>query len=234
MSNGRNENPQAKTQEISKIAHALSSLQRYIIDGELRSGTELPSEKELAEQLGISRFILREALRVAQYQGLVDIGRGAKTRVSEFSIQPAVEIFEILLRRSPNILLDLTEARQALECNIVELAAVRADSSLINAMKDTIINIQNNLDNIDLCVEKDYEFHNLIVEASNNVVFKIMLNPLTELLKKSRKETFKKYGAEGVKHHKNILEAIFERNPEKARAAMWEHLEQTKRNLLDI
>lgn len=225
----------ARGSSAEKITQILYSLEKYIIEGSIQSGTEMPSEKELAKQLGVSRFILREALRVAQFQGLIEISRGSRTKVAEVSIKPAIDVLNILLRRSANVLLDLTEARQGLECSIVELAALRADSSLIEQMQNTISEIEKNKSDLDLCIQKDIEFHDLIVKASKNVVFEIMMAPLTELLRHSRRETMRTFGTESsMEDHRAILEAIFERDPEKAKEKMHEHLQKTRKQLLTI
>ena len=59
-----------------KIEQIITVLQNYIIDGNLKAGDRIPPERQLASQLGVSRFSLREALRVAQTQGLIEISRG--------------------------------------------------------------------------------------------------------------------------------------------------------------
>ncbi len=218
-----------------KIEQIITVLQNYIIGGNLNAGDAIPPERQLASQLGVSRFCLREALRVAQTQGLIEISRGRRPRVAKPSAVAAANVIALTLRRSGKVLLDLIEARQALECQIARLAAARAQQSHIGAIQQTIEAMEQNKNNLNLCVEKDVEFHNILVEASGNKVFEIMLAPLSELLRKSRKETMQ---ANGVQHaiigHKLLLSAIIERNSDKAAEAMYRHLEMAYEDLKKI
>ncbi len=218
-----------------KIEQIITVLQNYIIDGNLKPGDAIPPERQLASQLEVSRFSLREALRVAQTQGLIEISRGRCPRVAKLSAAAAANVIALTLRRSGKVLLDLIEARQALECQIARLAAARAQQSHIAAIRQTIESMEQNKNNLNLCVEKDIEFHNILVEASGNKVFEIMLAPLSELLRKSRKETMR---ANGVQHaivgHKLLLSAIIEKDSDKAAEAMYRHLEMAYEDLKRI
>ena len=218
-----------------KIEQILTVLQNYIIDGKLNIGDAIPPERQLASQLGVSRFSLREALRVAQTQGLIEISRGKRPRVAKPSGAAAASVIALTLRRSGKVLLDLIEARQALECQIARLAAARATKSHIDAIQQTIEAMEQNKNNLSLCVEKDVEFHNILVEASGNKVFEIMLAPLSELLRKSRKETMRVNGIErAIVGHKLLLSALIGNDSDKAADAMYRHLEMAQEDLKRI
>jgi GntR family transcriptional repressor for pyruvate dehydrogenase complex len=218
-----------------KIEQIITVLQNYIIDGKLKPGDGIPPERQLASQLGVSRFSLREALRVAQTQGLIEISRGRRPQVAKPSATAAANVIALTLRRSGKILLDLIEARQALECQIARLAAARAQQSHIAAIQQTIEAMEQNKNNLTLCVEKDVEFHNILVEASGNKVFEIMLAPLSELLRKSRKETMRANGVQrAIVGHKLLLSAVIEKDSDKAAEAMYRHLEMAEEDLKRI
>jgi len=215
-----------------KVQRIVAALHDYIINGNLKPGTELPPESEMAKQLRVSKFSMREALRVAQAQGLVEISQGRRTRVADISVEPLTGIMELLLRRSENILLELTEARKCLECYIVRLATERAEPEHIEAMQATINELEQHLDNVEYCVEKDLEFHNILVLSSNNRVFEIMLAPLAELLKQSRMETLYVSGIQkAIDEHSLILNAIRKKDPDLAEASMSHHLKTAEQNI---
>ncbi len=215
-----------------KVSRIITSLQDYIINGDIESGMVLPSERELAGQLGVSRFSLREALRVAQAQGLIEITRGRRPRVASPNTNAASEIIGLTLKRSDKTFMDLIEARQGIECQMVFLAASRASATHISRLKETINQLEDNRENLGLCVEKDFEFHNILLEASRNIVFKIMLEPLSELLKAIRMRTIQRRGVQrAINGHKEILKAIIEKKPEMARKAMSKHLRMAKKDL---
>ena len=153
-----------------KIELIVAILQDYIIKGNLKPGTEIPPERQLASSLGVSRFSLREALRVAQTQGLIEIARGRRPRVARLSSTAAADVIGLTLRRSNKALLELIEARQALECQIARLAAIRAQQSHLLAMEQAIKSMEENKDDLDICVEEDIEFHNLLLQ--NQPIFR--------------------------------------------------------------
>jgi GntR family transcriptional repressor for pyruvate dehydrogenase complex len=216
-----------------KVEQLITTLHNYITEGDLKPGMEILPERELAKKLGVSRFSLREALSVAQAQGLVEIRRGCRPRVAEPTSKAASEAIALILKRSgKKTFSDLTEARKSLECEIAGLAALRAKKHHIERLRETLEQIEKNPLNLSLCVEKDFEFHNILVDASANVVFKIMLEPLAELLRKSREETMRRGGAKrAIVGHRQILDAIIGKKVKKARKAMSDHLAMTQEDL---
>ncbi len=218
-----------------KIEQVLAALHRLIIDGNLKPGTELPAERELAAQLKVSRFSLREALRAAQAQGLIDIKRGKKPTVTVPSAAAAAEVMRLTLRRSKKPFTDLIIARQGLEYQIVKLAAVNAKQEHIDAMEATITAMEEQKEILALCTEKDIEFHSVLLEASDNAVFEIMLASVSELLKKARAATLEYRGIDiAIRSHKEILEAVKNHDPDKAAQAMARHLETTAETVKEL
>ncbi len=217
-----------------KIGQLIAVLQNYIIDGKLKPGDKIPAERDLASQLDVSRFSLREALRVAQSQGLIEITRGRQPTVARPSATAAARVISLTLRRTDKTLLDLIEARQSLECGIARCAALHAKPSHIEAMKKTIDDLKNNKNNLSICVEKDFEFHNILVKASGNKVFEIVLAPLTELLKKSRTKTMKVNMERAILGHGRILKAIIKKDADQAAQAMHNHLKMAEEDLKKI
>jgi len=214
------------------VEHAVLALKEYIVDGNLSPGTELPTESEMAKEIGVSKFSMREALRVLQVLGLIDISQGRHTRVASHSINPIISLLELTLRRSMVPDLMLIEARKSLEGGISRHAAMRADSSNIEAMRKTIEDMKTSCDDLETCVNKDLEFHNALVKASQNVVFEIMLAPLMELLREQRREQIKMRGINQViEYHTMILQAIIEKDPEKAERSMDLHLLRAEEDL---
>ncbi|MFA5863181.1 MAG: FadR/GntR family transcriptional regulator [Phycisphaerae bacterium] len=219
-------------QNTDKVEQAVKVLQEFIINGNLKPGTDLPAESEMASNIGVSKFSMREALRVLESQGLIDITQGRRTKVAEFSITPISEMMVLALRRSKSVLADLMEARQCLECDIARFAAVRAKPPHIDALIQTIRELEENRTDLDICVEKDLEFHNILINATGNKVFEIMLSPLTELLRKSRLKTMKRDGIEhAIRGHKSILAAVQKKDPAKAALAMRDHLQMAEKDL---
>lgn len=208
-----------------KVQMVVSTLHDYIIDNALEPGTELPAESKMAKQLGVSKFSMREALRIAQAQGLVEISQGRRTRVANISVEPLTNIMNLLFKRSSNALLELTEARKCLECYIVRLAAERASQDQIDKMETSIEALRQHSNDVEACIDIDLSFHQILVQATKNRIFEIMLAPLVELLKQSRMKTLNYSGAQkAIDEHSQILNALRKKDPDLAEACMRQHL----------
>ena len=222
----------SKVQTTDKVELAVEALHKFIVEGNMEPGTELPPEYEMAKQIGVSKFSMREALRVAQSQGLIEISQGRRTKVADISIKPAAGIMNLIMRRSKHMLLELTEARKSLECEIVRFAAIRATKKHIKAMADTIDDLDTHRHDIEYCVNKDIEFHDIMVQATNNRVFEILLESLAELSRESRLKTLRMSGIDKpITEHRAILEAIKAHDPENAVIYMQKHLQTAESNL---
>ena len=222
----------SRVQAVDKVELAVAALHKFIVEGNLKPGTNLPPENEMAKQVGVSKFSMREALRVAQSQGLIEISQGRRTKVADVSIKPAAGIMNLIMRRSKHMLLELTEARQSLECEIVRFAALRASDAEIEAMAQTIDDLKSHCHDIEYCVNKDIEFHDIMVQSTNNRVFVIMLESLAELSRESRLKTLRISGIDKpIKEHRAILKAIKARDQNNAVICMQKHLQTAESNL---
>jgi DNA-binding FadR family transcriptional regulator len=215
------------------VEHAVLALRDYIVDGNLSPGTELLPESEMAKKMGVSKFSLREALRVLQVLGLIDISQGRRTRVASHSIAPVISLMQLTLQRSMAPDMMLIEARKSLEGHISRYAAMRAEESHIALMRSAIEDMKKCADDLEMCVNKDMEFHNALVKASKNVVFEIMLAPLMELLRDQRREQIRFRGIDTITdYHSMILQAIIEKDPERAQKCMDLHLVLAEEDVL--
>lgn len=219
-------------QNQNKIEQIVSSLKKMIIDGGLKPGTSLPAERELSAQLGVSRFSLREAFQVAKSQGLITVSRGKRPQVADPSPNAVAEIMSVAIERATTSYLDLIEARECLECQIARFAAQRADASEIRMLEENLADLKKNQGSLSSCAEIDVRFHDLLVKASRNVVFEVMLTPLAQLLRESRQQTMRADGiVRAIRGHEKILNAVKARDPEGATMAMSAHLRMAKTDL---
>ena len=212
-----------------KIQQIVEELEKRILDGRLRTNDLLPSEKELSSLFNVSRYSLREALRVAETKGLIEIRQGKRPKVAKLSSDASTEIIGLHLLRQNISLMDLITARLSLECNIASIVAPLVDNCLLEKLEINIKQIEYHRDDLLFCAEKDVEFHNLLIAASENPVFELMMNPISNLIKNSRIATLKLTGVErALSGHREILEALKKRDPEAAAIAMRRHLEMAE------
>ena len=212
-----------------KIQQIVEIIENRILDGSLHTNELLPSEKELSKQFNVSRYSLREALRVAETKGLIEIKQGKRPRVAKLSSEASSVIIGLHLLRHNISLMDLIIARLSLECNIASMVAPLVTNELLEKLEINIKQIEYHGDDLSYCAQKDVEFHNLLIKASNNPVFEMMMNPISNLLKNSRIATLKLTGIDrALKGHREILEALKLKNPEIAAQAMKNHLEMAE------
>ncbi len=228
----RNIKPIASGGTIDQIVKVLHGL---IFTNKLKPGMHIPPERELAAQLGVSRFSLREAVRVAQTQGLIIIERRKRPRVAEPSTQKVSELMALTLKRSKKALLDLIEARRILEDRIVHLAVKNITKQQLQELHELVIKMKDNMNDFDVSVNLDIEFHNLLVKASGNIVFEIMMGSVFDLLKESRKKSIELVGMEKTfKGHEEIYDALEKRDVKAVAEAMADHLETTEQGFRNM
>ena len=208
-------------------------LQALMFDEPLLPGERIPSERDLAERMGVSRTVIREATRVLNERGLVEIKPGSGTYVKELTSGVASSHIGMLLnaRQGPERAFeDLARVRSALEVEIAALAAENADADDLVAMEVVIEQMSGDISDTEHFIELDVGFHAALVTATKNEVFALMLAPITDLLVELRRELYR-YDAEAsihgaLTHHRRILDRVAQGDVDGARDAMRNHLDQ--------
>jgi GntR family transcriptional regulator, transcriptional repressor for pyruvate dehydrogenase complex len=199
-------------------------LRKEILTGCFASTETLPTEGRLCEVFGVSRTVVREAIRSLQAQGLIEVSQGRPPRVKPVDPQSVIETLQTYLHRGNHLLLDLVEVRRPLESGIAALAAERATPQQIEQMRNSIEQMaaarsQNAI------LAADERFHDLLAEATGNRVFSMLLSVLVDMIRQSRRRTIAKAGLDiTVAGHRAILAAVEKRDPDAARKAMLVHL----------
>jgi GntR family transcriptional repressor for pyruvate dehydrogenase complex len=214
------------------VAAVLANLSERIIAGSFGADGCLPPEGELASTYGVSRTVIREAMRSLRAQGLVEVAQGRLPRVKPPAPETAIASLETLLRRSNGSLLHLLETRRPLEGEIAALAAERATPAHLDELQ-AAINAQQEAPTLEGQIEADLRFHRVLAEATGNPIFGLLLETLAGLMRNSRQQTLAQSGvAVALQGHRAILKALRARNGTAARAAMLEHLRLAERDLL--
>jgi len=221
-----------RNEKLDLVGKITSLIRKEILSGRFPAKSLLPSEYEMAQHMGVSRPVIREALRILSAQGLVEISHGRRPRVKDADTQASIVALDALLRRSNSSMLDLIEARRVLEGHISFLAAERAGKEDIEKLEQSIMELENATEAEAAC-QADIEFHRYLALASRNIIFQLLLETLRGPLSESLRQTFNQAGIEcALKGHVPILKAIKEKDGQKARKAMLEHLEVAEEHLL--
>jgi len=213
--------------KVTVVEQAIQKIYDLIKEQNLKENDRLPSERDLAQMLGISRPSLREAIRVLDMMGVIKVEQGngiiiETSQLSESLIKPLS--FALLLNK--RVFLELFEARKIIEAECAELAASRATEKEIKEMSSIFKSLEENKYNREKSITYEIELHECIVDASKNLVLKKILTSIKDLLRGSRYMTVPSTGvsAETRKNHSRLIKAISERNSDEARKIMLEHL----------
>lgn len=211
-------------QKTDMVATVLENLRERIIAGAFGPDGPLPPEGDLATGYGVSRTVIREAMRSLRAQGLVEVAQGKLPRVKPPAPETVISSLDTLLRRSQGSLLQLLETRRPLEGEIAALAAERATADHLRQLQQAIDD-QQTAATSEGRIEADLRFHRVLAEATGNPVFGLLLETLAGLLRSSRKQTLAHSGVEhALLGHRAILKALKAKDSAKARAEMLEHL----------
>ena len=229
------EKPVYKTVRTSRLYEQIvEQIEESIRKGRLRPGDQLPPERELAQQFGVSRTAVREAVRALHEQQLVEAYSGKGTFVTDG--RPSA------IRRSLGSLVKngrakatayLLEVREILEPEIAALAASRIEEQGLAALRDAVAEMDRSYDDPDAFVEADLDFHLALAEAAGNPVILSLLDSIVDLLREQRTRICMLRGGpeRGQAHHKRILKVVAARDRDKARAAMRAHMKQVRGDL---
>ena len=213
-----------------------SQIKDRIVRNEIKVGELLPNERDLAIQFGISRTVVREAIRSLEKEGLVQVRPGRGTFVINHSQQAVRDSLNTLISfdQSDN-LENLLEVRTLLEPGIAELAAKRATVEQIAALKATIEAMDAAMDDTEKYIAADNDFHLILARATGNDLLMNLVEPIVGLLTQQRRKIFLVNGGaqRGQVHHKKILDAIQEHKKENARLEMILHLAQVRQDSSD-
>lgn len=206
------------------------ALENDIVAGRIPVGAKLPSERQLAERYGMSRPVVREALRMLVERRLVEIhaGRGAFVRHAQSG--DAASQMNVLFRRKQVTARDLVEARSMLECTAAGMAAVRATADDLRFMEEVLAELDRASDVVDQ-TRCDLAFHYAVTRAARNPVVESMFasvaQPMVELMLRSLLDTDVRN--EALSLHHEIVDAIRAGDAKRARRAMAAHLEVAAR-----
>ncbi|RUP09919.1 GntR family transcriptional regulator [Hyphomicrobium sp.] len=222
----------------------VEQLRKAIFLGRFMPGDKLPPERDLAQQMLVSRTTIREAIRVLEGEGLLVVKRGAAgglVVLGQNRLKPA-EI-EVYMETQRGLLDSLFEYRLANECAAASLAAKRREKKHLKLLKKALVEMDTlcasrearaHTANISRFFACDSEFHLAIAQASQN-------HYLLEAVEKSRAAMFLPVGKvfnrledRANDHHQGIYQAIEDQNADLAAQRMKMHIEATRASLYDL
>ena len=213
-----------KTRVYEAIVEQLTSL---ILEGEIKTGDKLPSERELCEQFGVGRNSVREATRSLESARLVETKQGEGTFVTAHPESMIRMISEKVSSDTESGMHHIFEARMVLEPQIVGLAAERVTSVELEKLEDTLRRQLYEVEGGGLGLREDTQFHLGLAEAAKNQFLHHLLSSLLNSLSEMRERSLRRDESVRLRSweaHQQILDALLTKDRNKAIAAMISHL----------
>ena len=211
------------------VEKVFAFIRTALLDGRLKVGDRLLGERELSLQLGVSRPVLREALRSLAMLGFLDIRHGKGAYVKGADIAVLTDFFTFSLAQQPDILDDVVQARIAIECQAIRLACERAGDADLAAIGGCFTRLMETLDDPEAGGAADYAFHLAIVEAGRSPALLTLYQAISELLHRShvkrRRLTVDVPGVRDylVDAHREVFLSIVSRDPDAAETRLRQH-----------
>ncbi|RMD77859.1 MAG: FadR family transcriptional regulator [Lentisphaerae bacterium] len=224
----KEDNMERLLQRVSTAEAVVNYFKQQIAEGKLHKGDQLPCEKELQQELGISRFALREGLARLRALGIISIapGKGAVINGDVNPVSLANVFFPLRAGNDPKYIDDLFVARNLIEIECSAMAATNWEQLQLDEMDELLDQLHEALGDSTRYAKLDYRFHHLIVRMANNIfldkIHELLHSQLQELILQTVRE--RQHRVLSLQWHQKIAAAIRQRDGETARERMRGHL----------
>jgi len=200
---------------------------------QLQPGDKLPPERELAEMMQVGRQTLRAALRALSAMDVIDIRRSSGAYITDLKPNTFIERLEFMFRMSPSSVIELFEARSALEVTIIRLAASRITPEEFEQLQAHTNRIDEQLDSATSFGKADLEFHRMLYHFSRNSILAQFAEVILKLGLETRQKTAESLEARqrATRDHQAIVAALATGDPDVAANAMLAHMNTAKSSL---
>jgi GntR family transcriptional regulator, transcriptional repressor for pyruvate dehydrogenase complex len=229
-----------KVVSSNRMSEAIVEQIRGLIRSEqLRPGDRLPSERDLGERMGVSRVTIREAMRVLEAGGLIEIRVGARggAIVTSPSSSKIGSGLADLISLSPLTAVEVTEARQVFEVGIIPLVVERATDDDIAELRDMVAQHRAALKNGEYAMPMSATFHVRVAACTHNAAIEMLVHSFHGPLLMSLREAqvaAPLMGHRGSGEHRDFVEAVARRDAAKAEEIMRTHLDRTARRVARV
>ena len=231
-----------KTNQQRLFEDLVDQIEQAILDGRLKAGDRLPPQRELVEMFATSRATLREALRVLELKGLIDIKLGVRggAIVKKVDTAPVAESLALLMQHRQVSLHELAEFREGIEGNVAALAAKRAEEHEIDRLEKLLARAREHLAQGVTAWEKfcnvDKQIHIAIANASHNSVYRFVLRVVHDNIEpfyEAYPLKAKRIMQENYQDLRDIVQAIAQRKSTVVKALMQSHVRRFNRHMLN-
>jgi GntR family transcriptional repressor for pyruvate dehydrogenase complex len=204
----------------------VTKIKDMVEKGRFKSGDQLPVERELAEVFRVSRSSVREALRSLETQGFIESRQGDGTYIASQPVESLVRPLASVILTEKDDQMELFEMRRMIEPDLAYLAAERATEEEIAMMEKVLALQEEQIARGEFGTDVDRNFHYIMVRAAKNKAILRITDNIIDLLAESREQYLQVDGRpqKSILRHREVLDAIRARDPERAEKCMLEHL----------
>lgn len=219
--------PSIPSAPMSVSTFVMRNLLTAIVSGRLKTGDALPSESDLAQQLGVGISSVREALSALQGMGVISVRHGSGRVVNGLTFAAISDARVADAVVSGDLLLQVTTVRELLEIFAIKQAATSADEPAMSEIEQALVAMEHAVGRGELGVEEDGEFHLAIARSTNNLALVLLQESVNTLMNILRSRSHQQAGRpERAAHeHRAIWGALQRRDPDEAAQLLREHLQ---------
>lgn len=201
-------------------------LEEALLKGDFAIGAQMPTEPAIAERFGVSRQVVREAARLLEDRGLVEIRAGRGMTVIAPNVDSSVDRLRMLLRRGDASFEQLMELRQMTEGDMAGLAARHRTDEDVERMRAAIADAADHLDDYAICMDADLAFHMAVARATHNPFVLAIVQPVNVVLRDVYRKPIEYLATQSdtVAEHTAIADAVASGDVPAAREATARHL----------
>lgn len=223
--------PPSPTEAKPRAADQLiAAFEERILAGELAPGDPLPPEREIVQEHGVSRTVVREALRVLSSRGLIDARPGYRPVVARPGYDAAIDVVGSLMTQmlgKTGGVRNLFDLRIRMEVSLVRDAALTADSKSIERLETALEDNRRAIEDSELFYQTDTAFHGIFYEVTGNPILPAIHRAYTDWLSVQWKQMprLPDRNRSNYEAHKAVFDAILRRDPDRAEQALRYHLD---------
>lgn len=217
--------------DASGFAKVFAFLRERLLNGTIGVGDRLVPERELAAQLGVSRPIIREALRSLSMMGVVEIRSRVGTIVRRPDLSVMGDFLAFALLQQEDLIDDVMEGRTAIECQSIRLACTRATTYDFERLRAALDAIATTIDDPIAGGEADFEFHATLVRAAKSPTLESLFDAMRALLRRSHRDrralvqVDPSVTAYLLDDHRRLFEAVVAGDADQAEHALRQHFQ---------
>ncbi|MCP4672049.1 MAG: FadR family transcriptional regulator [Desulfobacula sp.] len=223
--------------KVNRISQNIAEqIRGAILAGELKIGEQLPPEKDFAKHFGVSKSSLREAYRALEAYGLLEIRQGMSGGAFIKKVDFATvkdSLVNYFFFQNPG-LKSYTQVRTCIEPQVVKICAKKITAEDIEYLEKNISDMEQEIDGKSFISNLDIAFHKKLVDITENTIISLLVESIQTALINIKQivhtdDQFLKMVCDG---HKRIVQALKEKDPEKASKAMLKHINEVEEGML--